>query len=569
MKYKNVKKLTKSLFVLFICFSLFSFIGIFSSAEIQHDYAPIFYFEREECCYPVDVSYLFGDLPVLNIISILKTIEIEGQIIYYFDNPAGSVDDDGVITDYRNKMSQHGYTVYYNVSSSDGSTVIQYWMFYAFNKGEHNRHEGDWEMVQVVIPSNGDKWVAYSQHYSGQRANWDLVEKQKNHIKVYVARGSHANYLRSYSGKLGIASDIVDDNGKVLSYDDYDLVELSDQLWLDYNFLWGEIDNAEDFLQGRSGPQGPKFRTDMTGTTMWDGTNWGSNLLEASSTFFMIEWFLYHFVTIFVILTLLTILVLLFFIYRRHKKYGLGPRILSMLYIDGFNLKSIGNILCFVGLIIGIIGLFQQWYVVSADVNVEGYMTTGTFDMITIDGINGVQITFPAMTGPTPMGNVFFPFALIILVGFVLMIISAIGIFRSRKLGKKYLYRGLRLVVVIAVLIISIMAMGMIIGDSGVSNNESNYVTDLIKSISNNPFGGDYSFTIAEQNVEGNVSVSWGMGFGAILILLSGFILIFAGLLEIIDNKTFFNPKNFVEKKETNHKSMNKVKETSDKDNEK
>lgn len=47
-------------------------------------------------------------------------------------------------------------------------------MFYVFNPGEHNQHEGDWEMVQIEIPIAGDKWVGYSQHYSGQRALWVL-----------------------------------------------------------------------------------------------------------------------------------------------------------------------------------------------------------------------------------------------------------------------------------------------------------------------------------------------------------------------------------------------------------
>ena len=56
----------------------------------------------------------------------------------------------------------------------------------------------------------------FSQHYAGQTATWNQVEKDGNHVKVYVARGSHANYIKPYSGKIGLASDNVGDNGKIL-----------------------------------------------------------------------------------------------------------------------------------------------------------------------------------------------------------------------------------------------------------------------------------------------------------------------------------------------------------------
>jgi len=540
-------KLRKICLILF-CLVLLSVSSFISSAEIQDDYAPILYFEKNECCYPVDVSYLLGESP-LDAVSKLKTINIEGNTVYYIDNPAGTVNDNGVIDDYKSKMSQYGYTVYYIVNTSvSGYTFIQYWMFYAFNDGEHNRHEGDWEMVEVVIPDSGEKWVGYSQHYSGQKATWDLVEKQGDHIKVYVARGSHANYLRSYSGKLGIASDIVADNGKILFPDDYKLVKLSDQIWLNYNFLWGEVSSAEDIIMGNAGPQGPKYRQDMNGNLMWDGITWGNSLLPANEILFIFEWFLYNFVTIFVALTVVSLGVILYRIYRRHKKYGLGPRVVSMFYIDGFNLKSIGNILCFVGIIVAIVGLFNQWYVVSADINVPDILTTGRFDLLTIDGLNGVQITIPSSSGLTPMGTMFFPFSLIILIGFVFMILGTVGLHLSRKLGKKYLYRGIKLIVVIIVLILAIMAIGFITGLIGDTSNGSNYIFDLLNALSSNPFGGTYAFSVSEGGISGQINVDWNLGFGAILILLSGFILVIAGVLEIVANKTFFEPKQLDDK---------------------
>jgi len=541
-------KILRKIRLILFCLVLLTVFSFISSADIQDDYAPVLYFEKNECCYPVDVSYLLGDNPLLDAIPKLKTIEIEGTTVFYVDNPAGTVNDNGVIDDYRSKMSQYGYTVYYTVNKSvPGYTFIQYWMFYAFNAGEHNRHEGDWEMVEVAIPDSGEKWVGYSQHYSGQKATWDLVEKQGDHIKVYVARGSHANYLRSYSGKLGIASDIVADNGKILFPDDYKLVKLSDQIWLNHSFLWGEVSSAEDIITGNAGPQGPKYRQDMNGNLMWDGITWGNSLLPANEILFIFEWFLYNFVTIFVVLTVISLVVILYRIYRRHKKYGLGPRIVSMLYIDGFNLKSIGNILCFVGIIVAIVGLFNQWYVVSADINVPNILTTGRFNLLTIDGLNGVQITIPSSSGLTPMGNMFFPFSLIILIGFVFMILGTVGLHLSRKLGKKYLYRGIKLIIITITLLLVIMAIGLFTGLTG-SSADNSYLTGLLNALSNNPFGGTYAFSISEGGITGQVNVDWSLGLGAVLILLSGIILVIAGVFEIVANKTFFEPKNPIRK---------------------
>ena len=179
---------------------LLPLVGFTASAGQADDYAPILYFEGEETLYPVDVTY-FLDNSVLDNLTVDEEIMGGGQLPFLDVN-------DNIVSDYQNKFKNNDPsvypTVYYSINTSSGNTVVQYWMFYVFNPGEHNQHEGDWEMVEVVIPNAGQKWVGYSQHYSGQKATWDLVEKNGDHIKVYVSRGSHANYLRSYSGKLEI-----------------------------------------------------------------------------------------------------------------------------------------------------------------------------------------------------------------------------------------------------------------------------------------------------------------------------------------------------------------------------
>jgi len=553
----------RTIIALSFVFIMLSLSSLTCSAADYEDYAPILYFEKEETCYPVDANYHI-DYSYLYEISNTNPISqnpTSGEIggyssdtyqYYYLDNTQGTVDNEKVISHYQNRnKNQYPETVYYRRYTSGDTTVIQYWMFYAFNKGELNQHEGDWEMVQVVIPATGEKWVGYSQHLSGQQACWDLVEKSDNHIKVYVARGSHANYLRSYSGKLGISSDHVGDNGVVLQPGDYELVDITTQQWLDFRGRWGEVpddvDQAiSDTLFGKIGPEGPKYRVNGD---MWDSPlDWGSSLMGVGSTFFLMEWFLYNFITIFLAITALTIAIMLFFIYRRHKKYGLGPRIVSMLYIDTFDIKSIGNILVFVGIIMVLIGLFLPWYGLSYSISgaglPENVITDGMVDAIKFDGVNGVEIVIPGVSGQTPIGAFIIPFSLFIGIGIVLLVLSSVGQIFSRKLGYKYLKRGIAVMFPILMIVIFLLMLGTLIpSDVGDTSSGGEEISDIMRSISNSPFGGEKSVTIVESGVSADLTLKWGMGIGGTLLLFGGIIMIIAGVFEVIANKTFFEPK--------------------------
>jgi len=541
-----------------ICFVFSLFLGSFTTTvdaadiDIAQQYAPILYFEKDETCFPVDVSYHIDNsyLYMVDSDQPISTNPTEEELAsytndgFYLDNQKGSVDDNGIISDYQNKLNSLGYTVYFRVVTIGGSKVVQYWMFYAFNKGTMNQHEGDWEMVQVVLSDGTPTHVMYSQHYSGQKATWSQVEKSGDHINVYVSRGSHANYLRSYSGTVGVANDIVGDNGKKLTFPDYDLQPLESQQWLDFAGRWGwygttQEEAAEASLLGQAGPNGPKFRE---GGAMWDDpVGWGNSLIPADNNIFLLEMFLYNFVTIFIILTIVTLCVLLFFIYRRHKKTGLGPRFVSMLYIDGFNVKSIGNILCIVGIILAFISLVNPWYTVSTDIEVSGYETGGMIDMMTIDGIEGIRIQIPGLTGPMPMGSLAIPFSLVIGLGLIFLIIATIGIAHSKKLGRKYLFRGIRLLIPVVILLVIIMSLGMIPFESMADTSNTGVdIGDVIGAISSSPFGGQKLVTISNL---GQIKMQWGLGLGAQLLLISGIIILMAGILEIMANTIFFQPK--------------------------
>lgn len=513
------------------------------------EYAPILYFEGEETCYPVDVDYHLD-------YSSLSSVGLLSATVDYYDNNQGTVNDKGVIEHYKSVKSNYDTTVYYRVYNYQLSDVIQYWVFYAFNDGELNQHEGDWEMVQIVFENDEPKEVGYSQHYSGQSATWDQVEKEGNHMKVYVSRGSHANYLRSYSGKLGIASDIVGANGVVLDprKNDYVLndIESTTNTWLDFEGRWGEVpDNIDDAIQasflGQAGPEGPKYRTTMSGVSLWDDpVAWGNSLLPAQDILFPVEWLVYNFVMIYLLITLAVIAFMAFRIYQRHKKYGLGPRIVSMFYINGPNLHSIGNILCIVGIVIAFIGLFSQWYAVSYGVSGTGtgsFQTAGMVDLLSLHGISGLQIILPGASGPMPMGSFDMPISLFIAVGLILMIIATIGIPFSNKLGKKYFFRGIRLLIPFILIILLIIAIGSIVPALAGGGNIGDYVGRIVGPVTSSPFGGQTTTTITETGLSATVSLQWGLSIGAWMLLIAAIIMFISGVLEIMAKTQFFVTK--------------------------
>ncbi len=565
------KKIVISIFFigLFVIGSNYVRIGAAADQETAEQYAPILYFVDGEQCYPVDVSYALDNsylyengnpspLSTTPTAAVLSTYTTDN---YYLDNQRGTVaaGDNGIENDYQSKMAALGYTVYARVDTTNN--VIQYWFFYAFNGGDLNRHEGDWEMIQVVLSGGQPSEVMYSQHYAGQKAKWNQVDKDGDHVKVYVARGSHANYIKPYSGKVGLASDTVGDNGKILKpitlqSDGYNILLLGDQQWLTFRGRWGwagvdQSASVETAILGEAGPQGPMFREDGS---MWQPLTWANNLQPASDILFVLEWLIYNFVLLFLLVTLVSLLTLIFFVYRRKKKHGLGPRIFSLFYIDGSNQKSIGNILCIIVIIMTVIALFLPWYTVTANVSVPSSEQTGTFNAVSVDGINGVQIRLPNHNGPVPLGTFALPFYLIIGIGLVFLVISTIGISQSRKLGKKYALRGIRLLLPFILILIFILLIASIIPALAPPNiQEYPGMPSALNAISASPFNGKYTIPIPEVQ-GGSIQLTWGFGIGAYLLLFAGILLIMAGVMEMTAHEQFFEEKSpaqiNVEKKE-------------------
>jgi len=167
--------------------------------------------------------------------------------------------------------------------------VLQYWFFYIYNDwGKKtdfaNVHEGDWEMVQIVLNSDEQPEITYSYHEGGKTLEWvkdkDEIDKSNdgNHPKVYVTLGGHGSWNKAgnhawYQKLFGVCQDCEDETkeGDVLyppnfpedeiqtnySKYPYKLVDMSDWTEKDWIYWKGYWGNQKG--RGFSGPPSPVY----------------------------------------------------------------------------------------------------------------------------------------------------------------------------------------------------------------------------------------------------------------------------------------------------------------------
>ncbi|MEK7818149.1 MAG: hypothetical protein AAB281_07855, partial [Actinomycetota bacterium] len=173
------------------------------------------------------------------------------------------------------------YSRVVNKAEGTDKTAIQYWLNYYYNNW-YNNHEGDWEMVEVILNENLEpEAAAYSQHGSAFKKYWDEpgVEKTSDgRPKVYVAEGSHANYfsegsahffdaatlwsLKDSTGATSPTTPAVDMNGLAGG-------------WADFAGRWGEVEKWWwPPLITEAGPKGPAFQGDSWNMPLtWSDSN--------------------------------------------------------------------------------------------------------------------------------------------------------------------------------------------------------------------------------------------------------------------------------------------------------
>jgi RsiW-degrading membrane proteinase PrsW (M82 family) len=266
-----------------------------SDLELAKSYAPVLYFHPQEIFRPQPVNViveqarlrrsrrLWFDSNVLLTLDVLDLLDFESDERHFLDVWYG--DEGG--SAYTNYSAHQAFyeavlspavgglpvTVYAHVVRDEtGRVTVQYWALYFYNDW-FNKHEGDWEMVQVMLSADGQpEWVVLSQHHGGTRRAWSRAPVEEGtHPAVYVALGSHANYFvgdEVYPNSQAIGDrqiTIIDRTGtagrvipQVILLPERDRLasepnEWPGAAWLPFRGRWGELAAQSDF----GGPLGP------------------------------------------------------------------------------------------------------------------------------------------------------------------------------------------------------------------------------------------------------------------------------------------------------------------------
>jgi hypothetical protein len=166
-------------------------------------------------------------------------------------------------------------TIYAHVATQSGvedRLALQYYFYYPFND-YNNKHESDWERIQVEFPAGdaetalatGPDRVLYAQHYGAEQAAWDdgKLELDGTHPVVYVSEGSHAS---QFSEGLYLGRSSTEGFGCDTTVGPHDEVRAEVRTipadpaaaaeaypWITYRGHWGEV-GPQRFYEGPTGP---------------------------------------------------------------------------------------------------------------------------------------------------------------------------------------------------------------------------------------------------------------------------------------------------------------------------
>ncbi len=163
-----------------------------------------------------------------------------------------------------------------------GYVAVQYWLYWYYNDW-NDKHESDWEFVQVLIKAPSVEaaldtepfQVGYAQHTGGETADWTSgkLRREGDHPVVFSSEGSHASYFEpalflGRSADEGFGCDNTQSpNTRVVPT----AVLLPDKpsgpngkdAWLGFDGRWGERHSGPN--NGPDGPLGkPRWRKPVT-----------------------------------------------------------------------------------------------------------------------------------------------------------------------------------------------------------------------------------------------------------------------------------------------------------------
>jgi len=520
--------------------------GIPDSKEKQLalKYEPYLHFAAGEKFFPTDANY-----HIINSELYEKKLDDSNELIerfpdvatiaqyttenYFLNNTLGGYKE--IAEDYKQNRESFGDKIYAHVTSEAGYIVVQYWFFYAFNPGTLNQHQGDWEMIEIVLDSTETpQYAVYSQHHAGEMADWKDVEKvDETHPRVYVALGSHASYFRSYQGKLGTESDIVG-NAYTLKPEDLEIVYLrekgtgkhpSSQDWLDFGGKWGNWAKLADAYMGAAGPSGPGQNENAE---KWlNPVSWGSDKFQVNQTWFTASLIVFYFIYMFAAIIGIRAAYKIWKIVKRKREGKLN--IMKILRSKA----AVGVILGIVGIAVYFVGLFLPWYVVTGNIETTMLETAGTTELVLIDGVNGLRINMlQGDQGLTTMFGLGIPFSILFLSSVVLNALDIIGVEKPKSLSRTYIISGIMSLIPIIIIIIFIVSLSGLItqfaGFMGGGEQMPLQVTDMASEMSSSPLMGKFTDTI---NSHGTLTIIWGLAMGSYLFIAAAAIKIAAGII--------------------------------------
>ncbi len=210
---------------------------------------------------------------------------------YHLDLPGNPLDPGCTYARWWADMAaDHPPTVYARVVEDPDrpdTVVVQYWLWWIFNDW-NDKHEGDWEMVQVVFDADSaeqaltvaPRQVVFAQHEGAHYVEWDDEEdlvRDGDRVVTHPGAGSHADYPSSnlWFGKSASTGFGCDDSRAASTRLDPQVVLLpssTDEVtgaddpfaWLTFTGRWGQKEPSFN-----NGPQGPATKRAWAAPTEW------------------------------------------------------------------------------------------------------------------------------------------------------------------------------------------------------------------------------------------------------------------------------------------------------------
>ncbi len=223
---------------------------------------------------------------------------------FYLDFPGDALQPGCLYErDFRRYAERYPPTVYAHVVQQPDRPdliAVQYWLFWYYNDW-NNKHEGDWEFVQVLLPASSAEEaltvepiaVGYAQHTGGERADWDSekLEREGSRPVVYSSARSHASYFGQalFMGRSASEGFGCDNTDGPSTRVDPEVVVLPDEVtdpadslgWLMFDGRWGERQASVN-----NGPTGPYDKARWSAPVDWhDGLRDSSFVVPIGDSF--------------------------------------------------------------------------------------------------------------------------------------------------------------------------------------------------------------------------------------------------------------------------------------------